>query len=280
MRRLIVLLFVLPFITASAALAHETFDHTATAHYIANEGVLVTQGETKIMFDPLPLSGLGTYMELSKTQKQQMMQGVPPYDGIDAIFISHAHRDHFSAKNMIAYMIAHPQTHLIAPEQAIAMMRADDAWTSEIIPRLTSVNLSFMEAPQTIEIGDVSATAVYIPHAGWPNPERAKVQNMVFRVTLDAGATVTHMGDADVRHQHFTHFDTHWNAKRTNMAFPPYWFFLSPEGENILNTIMNIETAVGTHVPLVVPQDLKTSGADYFSERGETRTIYRQNKTQ
>jgi len=35
-----------------------------------------------------------------------MMKGEGAYAGIDAVFISHAHRDHFSAVAMIAYLSA------------------------------------------------------------------------------------------------------------------------------------------------------------------------------
>lgn len=273
MRHVYISLIVFCFGLPGLAAAHDTGSHTAKAHYIANEGVLISQGETKIMFDPLPLSGFGMYMDVSETQKAQMMAGEAPYDSIDAVFISHAHRDHFSATDMIAYMTAQSDVKLVAPEQAVAMMRADKGWYNGLIPRITTINLGFMDPPKTVTIGNITASAVHIPHSGWPNPERAKVQNMVFRVTLDTGATVIHMGDADVRPQHYTPYKAHWNAKRTDMAFPPYWFFLYPGGDDILYKQMNIETAVGTHVPLDTPEDLKESGADYFSERGEERDI-------
>lgn len=255
------------------ALAHDMDSQFATAEYIANEGVLMIQGDTKIMFDPLPLSGFGTYMDVSTDQKVKMMAGTAPYDGIDAVFISHAHRDHFSALDMIAYMTAQPDVKLVAPEQAIAMMRADDRWSNDLIPRITTVNLGFMSPPQDIIFGDITASAVHIPHAGWPAPARANIQNMVFRVTFSDGATVIHMGDADVRRQHYAPYKKYWKAKRTDMAFPPYWFLLTQDGKDILYEDMNIDKAVGTHVPLKVPANLKDSGADYFSERGETRDV-------
>ena len=66
-------------------------------------------------------------------------------------------------------------------------------------------------------------------------------------------------------------------AKRTDMAFPPYWFLLTQDGKDILYEDMNIAKAVGTHVPLQVPADLKASKVDYFSERNEVRDVLRPN---
>ena len=245
----------------------------AQARYIANEGVIVSHGETKIMFDPLPLSGFGVYPEPSFADIAKMMAGDGPYAGMDAVFISHAHRDHFSAAKMIAYMKAQPNVWLIAPQQALDMMKADKNWDADLRLRMRIVDMEAGDAPEAIEIGDIKATAVRIPHSGWPAPARASVQNMVYRVTLDGGATVLHMGDADTRRQHFIPHKDHWAAKRTDTAFPPYWFLTSANGRYILEEEMNVAKSIGVHVPIEVPEDLKDSGADYFSKSGEIREI-------
>jgi len=90
---------------------------------------------------------------------------------------------------------------------------------------------------------------------------------------LGDGATVMHMGDADPRRQHFIPHKAHWAEKRTDSAFPPYWFLTSSQGRNILSDDMNVANSIGIHVPLKVPADLKESGQDYFSVGGETREI-------
>ncbi|WP_026941819.1 MBL fold metallo-hydrolase [Hellea balneolensis] len=253
-----------------AALAH---DHPSTAHYIANEGVLVSHGETKIMFDPLPLSGFGVYPEPSFVQIAKMMSRQGEYEGVDAVFISHAHRDHFSAIAMITYLTSNPEVRLVAPQQALDMMQDDDNWNEALQSRMTILDMEAGDTPKAITIGDITATAVRIPHAGWPAPARASVQNMVYRVTLGDGATVMHMGDADPRRQHFIPHKEHWQAKRIDTAFPPYWFLTSMQGRNILEDDMNVAKSIGVHVPLKVPDDLKESGQDYFSKPGETREI-------
>ncbi len=260
------------------ALAHDR-QGTAHAQYIANEGVLVSSGDVKIMFDPLPLSGLGTYMNVPDQDRADMMAGLPPYDGIDAVFISHAHRDHFSAGDMIAYMQSNTDVHIVMPRQALQMMRGDTGWDAGLLGRISALDMAAGDPSQTLDLGAVSASAVRIPHAGWPAPARAAVQNMVYRVTLSPseapvqGVTVMHMGDADVNPRHYAPHQAHWDAARTDTAFPPYWFFLYPGGADILYHTMNVDQAIGTHVPLRVPAELKASGADYFSISGETRAI-------
>jgi len=246
------------------------------ARYIANEAILVSHGETKVMFDPLPLSGFGVYPEPSETDIAQMMKGEGPYAGVDMVLISHAHRDHFSASKMLAYMIEQPDVHLVAPKQALEMMQADANWDEALLARMTILDMEAGDTPEEISIGDIKATAVRIPHAGWPAPARAAVQNMVYRVTLGEGATIIHMGDADPRRQHFIPHKAHWQSKHTDTAFPPYWFLTSMQGRNILSDDMNVAKSIGIHVPLEVPADLKANGQDYFSISGETRPIQKE----
>ena len=243
------------------------------AQYIANEAVLMTHGETKIMFDPLPLSGFGTYPETSEEDIAAMMAGEGAYVGMDAVFISHAHSDHFSAAKMIAYMRAQPDVWLIAPQQALDLMKQDAAWDEGLVARMRIMDMEAGDAPQEIVIGNIKATAVRIPHAGWPAPKRASVQNMVYRVTLNGDITIMHMGDADPRRQHFTPHKDHWAEQRTDTAFPPYWFLTSPTGRSILEDNLNVASSIGVHVPLKIPADLKDSGQDYFSKSGETRAV-------
>ena len=263
-------------------LSEQGFAHESgsTAQYIANESILVSHGETKVLFDPLPLSGFGVYPEPSFADTAKMMSGQGEYEGVDAVFISHAHRDHFSAMAMITYMAANPKVRLVAPKQALEMMQADANWDEALRARMTILDMEAGDAPEAINIGDISATAVRIPHAGWPAPARAAVQNMVYRVTLgsdDSGAaTIIHMGDADPRRQHFIPHKDHWAAKRTDTAFPPYWFLTSMQGRNILSDDMNVAKSIGVHVPIKVPEDLKSSGQDYFSKSGETRPIQKE----
>jgi len=243
------------------------------AQYIANAAILVSRGDTKVMFDPLPLSGFGVYPETPAADVAQMMKGEGAYEGIDAVFISHAHRDHFSAAAMITYLTARPDVQLVAPQQALEMMQADANWDDALLSRMTLLDMEAGDAAETITIGDITATAVRIPHAGWPAPARASVQNMVYRVTLGDDATIIHMGDADPRRQHFIPHKEHWAERRTDTAFPPYWFLTSLQGRNILEDDMNVAKSIGIHVPLKIPAELKESGQDYFSTSGETREI-------
>ena len=247
--------------------------HQASIRYVANEAVLITNGEKKVLFDPFFHQSFGTYQLVSKDIKQDIFSGTPPFDNLTAIIISHAHGDHFAANDVLKYLQKHPNTQFIAPEQAVSELIAL-AGTNQILPQVVSVKLAFNQAPKTLEVAGLEIDAVRIPHAGWPG--RANIENLVFRVTLKnqaASITVMHMGDADPDDEHYFAFKDHWKKRISDVAFPPYWFYFSAEGRDILSDILNIKKSIGIHVPIKIPSQLKSSRQDYFSIPGEMRKI-------
>jgi ribonuclease BN (tRNA processing enzyme) len=267
------LLTALVFCFVNSPLAAHEQVHTAT--YLGNEAVLVTGTKSKVLFDPFFHRNFGQYQLVPKHIKSAIMQGKTPYDDIDAIVISHAHGDHFAAEEVLSYLQAFPDTKLVAPQQAVdALSELDNS--QAIMPQVLSVKLALGDKPIQILVGEITVEAVRIPHAGWPG--RADVENLIFRVALDDNLTVMHMGDADANDDHFLPYKTFWQERESDTAFPPYWFFSSAEGNDILDIIINAREHIGVHVPIVVPTSLKKGSKDYFSKPGEKRNVSHQHK--
>ncbi|MEM9573148.1 MAG: MBL fold metallo-hydrolase [Pseudomonadota bacterium] len=251
-----------------AAQAHP-IDPTETT-YLGNEGIMVRDGETTILFDPLYPNGFGVYQMVPDHMRQALMNGEAPYDNIDAIFISHMHPDHFSVDEIIVYLEQHQQVRLYAPDQAVEWMR-EETENSAIFDRVIGVPLERLDAPLSYTEGRLKIDVVRIPHAGWPG--RADISNLVWRVTLADGVTVMHLGDADPNDVHYAPHAEHWQKTTTDVAYPPYWFFLSEEGRQIVGVRLNARAATGIHVPIELPAELFVTGADFLHKPGETRQI-------
>lgn len=247
--------------------------HQATANYVANEAVLITHGDSKVLFDPFFHQAFGIYQMVPEDTKKAIFDGTSPYDNITAIVISHAHGDHFAADDVMRYLQKYPKTALVAPKQAIIELEALPQ-ANLIKNQIHSIELEFNQQPIRLNVQGLLFEAVRIPHAGWPS--RAEVENIVFRVTLSddsSPVTVMHMGDADPDYEHYKPYNAHWQKRITDTAFPPYWFYSSAEGNHILDNMLNIRESIGIHVPVKVPKRLESSGKDYFSKPGETRNI-------
>ncbi|AZQ83989.1 MBL fold metallo-hydrolase [Colwellia sp. Arc7-635] len=248
--------------------AHD--EHGGTAKYLGNSAILVQSAQTKVLFDPFFHRDFGIYQLVPEDIRNAIFQGLAPYDKMNYIFISHAHDDHFSAIDLLNYLIKHTKVQLIAPKQAIDKLTALDDFESNakaILPRVHTITLNYGDMAWSKIINHTKVSAVRIPHAGWPG--RANVENMVFRVTLPDGTTVMHMGDADPDDGHYLPYKAHWQKQVTDTAFPPYWFFYSAEGRDILHEIINAKHHVGVHVPVVIPQRLIETKQSYFSTPGQ-----------
>ena len=246
-------------------------EQLATTTYLGNEAVMVTNGQIKIVFDPFFHNNYNIYQLVPDDILQAIFDNKAPYDEIDAIFVSHAHGDHFAADVMLKYLTSHPKTKLIAPKQAIDQLLELEN-SQSVASQISAVELKYGDQPHTIKLGDLLIEAVRIPHSGWPT-SRTEISNLVFRVTMDNTVTVMHMGDADPNDVHFKPYEKYWQSNLTNTAFPPYWFLYSSNGTEILENRINAQVSIGVHVPVNVPASLKLTGGKYFTKPGEQTEV-------
>jgi L-ascorbate metabolism protein UlaG (beta-lactamase superfamily) len=270
--RIVILASLLGILTSAAA--HED---AATARYLANEGVLVAHGETRVLFDPLFTESFGEYRLPPEDLRLALMEGRPPWDGIDAVFISHYHDDHFAPSEVADYLRAQPAVRLYAPAQAATALRAAIGDEKVLLERVTAVSLAYGDPPRRFDLPGLAIEAIRVPHSGWPS-RMLEVENLAWRITLDGGPTVLHLGDADTSDAHFARDREFWRRRELHFAMPPYWYFLSSEGRMVLEERLRPQQAVGIHVPVSIPEnpderEAALSEADLFTQPGETRAI-------
>lgn len=262
--------FSLALLWPFTAITHEV---NSSATYLANEGIMIESGEYKVLFDPFFHNDYGTYQLVPEAIMTAIMNNTAPYNNIDAIFVSHSHGDHFVADDMLEYLQKYSDVKLIAPAQALEKMASLSGFDT-IKNQLTSIELEYGDQAVSMTVDGIHIEAVRIPHAGWPG--RADISNIVFRVSLPNGessSTVVHMGDADPKDEHYRPYTDFWGLNKPNIAFPPYWFFLTLQGNYILDTHINATKNIGVHVPLKIPTSLKDSGKPYFSVPGENTEV-------
>jgi len=246
--------------------AHE---NKPAAHYLGNEAVMVEDGNIKILFDPFFHNSYGHYTLVPEPMRQSIFNNEPPFDNIAAVFISHAHGDHFDGDDVLKYLTLQEKIKLFAPEQAVSILEKIDGYEA-IKERVFPIVLTKLETHKMTSVKHLNIEAVSIPHAGWPE---TTVDNLLFRVSINDNTVVMHFGDADANSTHFDKYKQFWSEKNTNIAFPPFWFLLMDKGKNILKNTIKANQVTGVHVPTKVPEALKATSFDYFSKPGETRQV-------
>lgn len=257
----------------SAQVANEAQDRVTA---ILNAGVRTQLGEAKFLFDPLYDNHFGSLAEMDDTLIEAIISGDAPYDNVDAVFVSHAHGDHFSPEYFNRLMAAQSGIQIIAPEQAVADMRAHELWDEGFAARITAIALSNGEAAQKFDVAGATVEAIRTPHAGWPE-RHSDVHNITFRVSATRASgelvRVMHMGDADPAKQHFTMNAKFFCCARTNLVMVPFWFFREEDAGMLIDRTLNAQSAVGVHVPVQTPAWLADSEWKHFTAAGQKAEI-------
>ncbi len=251
-------------------------EHAWHAHYLANTGVMIARGDTKVLFDPFFREGFGLYDLVPAETEADIFAGTAPWDGIDAIFISHHHGDHFDPAVVLEYLYQWPAIRLYAPQQAVdAVMALGEEPDESLLRRVHGLDLERDSPAVRLSMDGLLIEAVRVAHAGWPG-RHADVENIVFRVTLDDATTVMHLGDADSGREHYAPHESYLEERETDLAMVPVWLMLTDKGRYILEEHIDAEHEIGVHVYKSVPDDPeerpeKFDGLDLFTEPGEIR---------
>ncbi|MCK0127427.1 MBL fold metallo-hydrolase [Erythrobacter sp. F6033] len=247
---------------------------------ILNAGVTARLGvqsePVKFLFDPLYDEHFGTLEPLDAALIERIIAGAAPYDNVDAVFVSHAHGDHFSPAAFNRMMAAQSELQIIAPVQAIEQMRSDAGWDPVFAARITEISLENGEQAEAFTIAGANVEAFRSPHTGWPD-RHADVHNITYRVSASTGAAayqrIMHFGDADPARSHMGPHGAFLSSARSGLAIVPYWHFGTANSDRLIDETFNAESAVGMHVPVSVPEWLAKTDRAYFTEEGQVADV-------
>lgn len=246
------------------------------AQYLGNAGVMIRDGETKLLFDPLFEQNFHIYQKVPSGLQDAMMAGLPPYGGVDVLLVSHAHGDHFSANMILAYMRKNSAVKLVAPQQAVDKLIKAGISETDLATRVTAIDQQTADKPITVQIGSIMIEAITIPHSG--GKRFADVRNTVYRVHLQNSYQVIHLGDATIENPPFAKQQTFWDKQSNDLLLTPYWLFKNSQRQANIDTHIRPHRSIGIHVPTALSDLKKRYGnaldeVDLFTRPGETRDL-------
>lgn len=159
-----------------------------TLTYIANMGVYINSSDRRVMIDCL-FGRLRKSRFPAPETLDSMMNGIPPYDDIDLVLVTHRDRDHFDSAMVIQYMLARREPILVVPADAAEKMRAVGSDWSEIESRVMVVDLEIGETLKT-ELAGIPITVFRSTHGTSTRP-----MNLMYQVEVNDWR-VFHEGDA------------------------------------------------------------------------------------
>lgn len=159
-----------------------------TLTYIANAGVLLRINNKKILIDGLCASEIPLFKNTQPDIYEKLIAGVPPYDNIDLMLITHNHSDHFDAEMCGNFLKQSPNTFVIANSDVISRIKdyvCKENWESliELQPKTY--------CREKIKVKDIVIEAISMLHDGH---NYSDVNNLAF--LIECGKKVLHLGDA------------------------------------------------------------------------------------
>jgi L-ascorbate metabolism protein UlaG (beta-lactamase superfamily) len=215
--------------------------------YIANEGVLITSGETKILIDGLHRRYQRGYPYLPEPYRERIETAVPPFDGVDLVLVSHRHLDHFHPESVGRHLLRNPDARLVSSQQVVAEVEKHFSDYATIQSRVTTVT-----PPLTERVAmTVAGVDMQIIGAGHGSGRHASIQNLGHLITL-GGKKLLHLGDADADPAIFEKLRL--DEQGVDVAFLPMWFLTGEQGPQIVRDRIKPRHIVAVHMP--------ASGAD------------------
>ncbi len=210
-----------------------------TLTYLANMGVLVERGDTRIVIDGLHRGGLREYAAVPAALLDPLEQARAPFPALALALTTHRHLDHFDAHSVAARLAADSAVVYLAPRETVDSLHARTTLRHPH-PRVRAV-LPPGQGETRFGFGGVEVAVLDLPHNPTPT---GPVTNVGFLLDL-AGFRILHVGDADPDRKRF---DPHRLSQRAvDVAVVPFWYLTG--ADDAVRKSIGARLWVATHVP-------------------------------
>lgn len=209
---------------------------------LANEGVIVEDGATRIMIDGLVVEPYALYGGLPPELAQQFSTATGLFEDIDLALASHKHHDHNQPAFACDFLKASPKTRLVTSLQVIELIRERCRPLVRTSSQVAAIDPQY-EHPVTLPIATAEVTVFLLSHG---TGKYARLQNFGHVVEI-GGVRILHIGDAAMNATDFKLAVT--DILDLDVALIPFWFFQPGPGMSVVEHFMNAPHKLAVHIP-------------------------------
>jgi L-ascorbate metabolism protein UlaG (beta-lactamase superfamily) len=195
--------------------------------YLANEGVLLTAGSTKVLVDALFRDSLGDYPRHPADVQEKLETGKAPFDGVSLALATHYHLDHWDAGAITRFLGSNPAARFASTPQATGMMPAAQ--------RRRVHALWPADGARTVEASGAGVEAIPLVHG--------QTQNLAYRIEM-GGRVLMHLGDAETAPENFERLAS---KAPPDVLLAPFWWLLDAKARAFLTERWKPKAIVAIH---------------------------------
>jgi pimeloyl-ACP methyl ester carboxylesterase/L-ascorbate metabolism protein UlaG (beta-lactamase superfamily) len=224
-----------------------------TVTYIANEGYLIGTAHHKILIDALFGNIQGNWCDQpSDSIANLMLKGLPPFDNIDMVLVTHKHVDHFNESMVTKFMMNNRKSILVCPDQVNDLLK-ENAGYPKISHRIHSLKSDQM-LDTILIINGINLGVMRFNHGSWFETDsvtgkivdlHSGVENFGYLIETD-GFTLFHSGDDSPANKDLYN-QYGFNKKEMDIAFMDR-VFLRRDGQDLLNDYIHTNNLIFMHI--------------------------------
>lgn len=215
---------------------------TIKVMYVGNEGVLVTHDGRSVLIDGLHREYGPDYLFPPPDLLSAMESAQPPFNSVRVVLVSHIHLDHFHPESVGLHLKNNPAATLLSSAQT-ALEVAKNYKDHESIRSQIREYTPEWKQKKHFDIYGINVTVLGLKHGSdrfwW-------VKNLGHLVEI-GGKKLFQFGDADMTVENFAAFEL--PKEKIDVAFVPYWYFLSDAGRKLVREQIAAKTYVAVHIP-------------------------------
>jgi len=222
-----------------------------TVTQLANEGVIISDGETRVIIDGMVVEPYSVYGGLSPEAASQFDQAAGAFSGVDLALVSHRHHDHNQPRYACQFMQQSEGTRLVSSAQVLGLMREKCRPLVTTSPRVSEIDPQYGE-PHVFSQGGANVTVFPLSHG---TRKYAKIQNYGHLIEL-GGMTILHIGDAAMDPVDFQRAGL--DQVDLDVALVPFWYFQPGPGADVISQYLDAPHKIANHIPPSEMEEIRT----------------------
>lgn len=210
--------------------------------FLANEGVLLSDGGRKVLIDALFGDYGPAFARPADSTQRQLEQARPPFDAVHVVLVTHRHGDHFGAREMALHLQSDPTATLVAPAQVIDSLQ--QYLPARQLPQARLRGTTVAEGTRRREtINGVTIDLLGIPHGG--GRLRRQPEHLGYLVDI-GGRRILHLGDSGTDEDAFAALRL--DTARIDIALLADWMVDGAEGRGLIARYIKPREIVAIHL--------------------------------